>query len=363
MNGKIRPGFARPAALLALALLPILDLAAQALRVETLIEGLDTPWAAAFAPDGRLFINERGGRISTWRAGRLSAWAELPVQETGEGGLLGLALDPGFESNGFVYVMYTYRGENGLANRIARLRDSAGRGTGEKIILDGIPAGNNHDGGRLAFGPDGKLYATTGDSYREDLAQDPASPAGKILRLERDGSAPADNPFPGSRVYSLGHRNPQGLAWQPGSGRLYATEHGPSGFQGSGQDEVNLIAAGKNYGWPRIRGDERAAGLEAPLVHSGRGATWAPGGAAFPVGGPWAGSLVFAGLRGRSLYRIELASDGSAGRLEALFAGSYGRLRDVVAGPDGALYLLTSNRDGRGSPAAGDDRVLRLSWD
>jgi glucose/arabinose dehydrogenase len=173
-----------------------------------------------------------------------------------------------------------------------------------------------------------------------------------------------DNPFVNSYVYSYGHRNTQGLAWQPGTGRLYATEHGPSGFQGCCRDEVNFIEAGKNYGWPEIRGDQTKDGMVAPMVHAGTGETWAPAGAVFATRGPWAGSLLFTGLRGQTLYRIELDANDprKTAKLERLFYRRFGRLRDIVEGPDGSLYLLTSNRDGRGNPSADDDKVLRIGF-
>lgn len=342
---------------------------AQALSVETVVGGLATIWAVDFVPDGRIFLTERAGRIRTVRDGQLDPepWLTLDeVAETGESGLLGLALDPEFAQNGYVYVAYTYAGDGGaLQNRLVRLREdpATGRGTFDAVLLDDVGGGRVHDGGRVRIGPDGMLYWTMGDSGRQDLAQDVASPNGKILRLNRDGSIPANNPFPDSPVYSYGHRNPQGLAWQPGSGRLYAVEHGPSGAQ-SCCDELNLIQPGQNYGWPLVVGDQTAEGTVPPLLHSGpaRSTVWAPGGATFVSGGPWAGSLVFVGLRGESLYRVTLdpASPETVAGVERHLAGEYGRLRDVAEGPDGALYVTTSNRDGRGRPRDGDDRLLRL---
>jgi len=338
------------------------------LRVETLVGGLDTPWAIDFAPDGRIFVTERPGRIRIIADGRLQAepWMTLEVAEVGEGGLLGLALDPQFDRNRLVYVAYTMRTAEGqLKNRLVRLREQDGKGVMDRVLLDSLPANANHDGGRVKFGPDGKLYWTMGDAQAAQAAQDPKSLAGKVLRLNPDGSIPADNPFRGSPVYSYGHRNPQGLAWQPGTGRLYATEHGPSGAQGCCRDEVNLIEPGKNYGWPLITGDQARDGLLSPVINSGQSVTWAPSGATFVSRGPWAGSLLFTGLRGQSLYRVTLDPQNPrrVASFEALLEQQFGRLRDVAEGPDGSLYILTSNRDGRGSPAGEDDRVLRLSVD
>jgi len=329
--------------------------------------GLDTPWAIDFTPDGRIFITERPGRVRIVKNGKLldEPWTTIDVAPGGESGLLGLALDPEFQNNGFVYLSYTYVNQVGNStNRLVRMQDdqSNDKGTLDTILIDGIRGASNHDGGRVRFGPDDKLYWTMGDAQDSDLAQDISSLNGKILRLNPDGTIPDDNPFPNSIVYSYGHRNPQGLAWQPGTGRLYATEHGPSGFQGSGQDEVNFIEAGKNYGWPIIYGDKTQSDMVTPVIQSGSSETWAPAGATFVVGGPWDGSLLFVGLRGQSLYRLTLDINDPFKVLdfERLLVGEFGRLRDVAQGPDNAIYILTSNRDGRGRPSEGDDKLLRL---
>lgn len=330
-------------------------------RVEVVASGLSTPWSLAFAPDGRLFFTERPGRVRVVVGGQLQPEpvAVLDVAATGEAGLMGLALSPAFQQDGLLYVMYTYRGAGGnLVNRVSRLTVQGNRASNEQVILDGIPGSGIHDGGRLKFGPDGKLYVATGDAAVPALAQSLDSLAGKILRLNPDGSVPADNPFPGSPIFSLGHRNPQGLAWQPGTGRLYATEHGAVG-----NDEVNLIEPGRNYGWPVVQGQQQDARFVGPVaLYNPR---VAPAGAVFYDGtrlAPWQGSLFFTTLAGQHLHRLVLG--GADGRQvlgeERLYEGVYGRLRDVVQGPDGFLYFTTSNRDGRGNPAAQDDRILRV---
>jgi glucose/arabinose dehydrogenase len=322
---------------------------------------LEIPWQLAFAPDGRAFVTERPGRIRVIRSGRLEPdpVAQLPVAHVGEGGLLGLALHPEFPRQPYVYVYYTYEA-GGLRNRVERLREEGGRLVRDRVILDGIPGAFVHDGGRLRFGPDGMLYVGTGDARSPALAQDRGSLAGKILRVLPDGSIPRDNPFPSSPVYSLGHRNVQGLAWHPRTRQLYATEHGPTGDRGFAHDEVNLIRPGSNYGWPEVLcGTPHPPGFTDALACSGD-ETWAPSGATFVSRGAWREGLLVANLRGAHLRLFTLDAEGiRVVRQERVLEG-FGRLRDVVEGPDGALYVLTSNRDGRGSPAPEDDRILRI---
>lgn len=336
---------------------------AQAVDVEVGVVAtrLDTPWALAFAPDGRLFVTERPGRLRLIENGRLrdQPIATLPVQETAEGGLMGLALHPDFPREPYLYVMYTYSGERGLRNRIARLRFDDSSAREDSVLLDNLPAGSIHDGGRLKIGPDRLLYATLGEVGDTSLAQNPSSPAGKILRLNLDGTPPAGNPFPGSHVYTLGHRNPEGLAFRRSTGRLYSTEHGPTG-----NDEVNLIEAGQNYGWPRAQGADHPAPYRSPIATYSP--SIAPSGATFYYGSAipqWTGSLFFTTLRGEHLRRLVIDEADSLRVLadERLYQGQYGRLRDVAEGPGGVLYVATSNRDGRGSPSEDDDRILRIA--
>ena len=331
-------------------------------QVEVVASNLELPWALDFAPDGRLFFTERGGSIRVIVGGQLLSepFAHLPVATVREAGLLGLAVDPNFTQNHYIYVYHTYQDAQGaLWNRVVRLTDVNGQGEEPMVLLEGIPGAPVHDGGRLKFGPDGKLYITTGDATTRELAQYTTSLAGKILRLNADGSIPIDNPFPNSPVYSLGHRNPQGLAWHPTTAQLFNTEHGPSG-----QDEVNLVEPGVNYGWPWVTG-KGGLSFRDPVLESGSG-TWAPSGAAFYDGESlpqsWRHKLFFGGLRGQQLHWVELAPPDYRQVLAdgVLFRGEYGRIREVVQGPDGYLYFATNNRDGRGSPIPDDDRILRI---
>jgi len=313
-------------------------------------EKLDIPWGIDFLPDGSIIFTERTGsiRLIDTREGLLPD-PLLTIDEvahTGEAGLLGIAAHPDFAQNPFIYVYYTYQNGSGLANKVVRFRMQDRKLLDEKLIIGSIPGASIHDGGRLKFGPDGLLYITTGDATITSFSQDKNSLAGKILRLKDDGTIPENNPFPGSPVYSFGHRNPQGLAWDD-KGRLWATEHGSSAF-----DELNLIEPGKNYGWPSIRGDEKAQGLVSPVLHSGTD-TWAPTGIAY-----FEGSLFFAGLRGQGLFEVTVNGEPA---LRRHLDRDFGRLRDSVAGPDNYLYILTSNRDGRGAPNEDDDRIIRIN--
>jgi glucose/arabinose dehydrogenase len=318
-------------------------------------DDLEIPWSLDFLPDGSIIFTERPGRVRLIDAeGGLLPEPVATIGEvahTGEGGLLGITVHPDFEDNHFIYVYYTYREDSRLYNNVVRYTEENRQLADAQVIIDGIPGGGNHNGGRISFGPDGLLYITTGDAGESFLSQDLGSLAGKILRVTDEGNIPEDNPFQDSPVYTLGHRNPQGLAWDE-QGRLWATEHGPAA-----RDELNLIEAGNNYGWPEITGDDTASDMESPVIHSGM-RTWAPSGAAYLNG-----SVFFAGLRGQSLYEVSIDPDDGLDSVELQehFNGEFGRLRDVVAGPDGNLYVLTSNQDGRGRPVSGDDRMIRVN--
>ena len=300
--------------------------------MEVVAEDLEVPWEIAWLPDGRALITERPGRIRTLDGEMV---AEVPVSALGEGGLLGLALDPEFESQPFVYLYFTTA--DGM--QLERWRFADDRLTREASLIDGvIEAGPIHDSGRVAFGPDDALYVATGDAGNEALAQDADSLNGKYLRLTDYRGGPVR-----PEIVSTGHRNPQGFDWEPETDRLISTEHGPAGF-----DEVNEIEEGNNYGWPEVTGADHGD-FTAPLrVYE---ESVAPSGATF-----WEGDFWFATLRGEALRRLSL-DDGSE---EVLLQSEYGRLRTVRVGPDGALYVLTSNRDGRGEPREGADRVIRI---
>ncbi len=308
---------------------------------EVLATGLEVPWGLAFLPDGTALISERdSGRILQLRPGsRPREVARLTESDArGEGGLLGIAVSPDYDTDRLVYAYYTTAEDN----RIARFR----LGERPRPILTGIPAAGFHNGGRIAFGPDGFLYAGTGDAGQQSLSQDPGSLGGKVLRMTADGRPAPGNPD-GTLVWTLGHRNVQGLAWDDAR-RMYATEFGQNTF-----DEVNLLRAGSNYGWPRVEGKGGDQRFTDPVVTWGT-AEASPSGAAIA-----GGNLYVAALRGERLWQVQLGNGGVRGT-RPLLQGQFGRLRHVAYGPDGALWLLTSNRDGRGDPVAADDRVIRI---
>lgn len=317
--------------------------------VTSLAEGLEIPWSLVFLPDNSILLTERPGRVRLIDENGLQpepVFEPGDVLHIGEGGLLGIVLHPEYESNSLVYLYYTYGSGEDVMNKVVRYTYDGDAFTDPEIIIDEIPGAQFHNGGRIEFGPDGMLYITAGDALYAESAQSLDTLSGKILRMTPDGEIPDDNPFEDSFIYSYGHRNPQGLAWDD-SGRLWSTEHGRTA-----KDEVNSIEAGNNYGWPDFIGDETAQGITEPFLHSGS-VTWAPSGAAIKDG-----SFYFAGLRGQTLYELDISEEDPV--LKKHFEKQFGRLRAVVLGPDGFLYVLTSNRDGRGVPLAADDRVLRI---
>ena len=304
--------------------------------------GLDAPWSIVFYR-GTALVSERdtariveiGPERAVREVGRIDAAAP-----GGAGGLLGLAVRASW-----LHAYYTAADDNRI-ERFELLGDPGALSLGAgQLILEGLPSARNHNGGRIAFGPDQLLYVTAGDAGNRDSAQDLNILAGKILRLTPDGGVPADNPFPGSPVYSFGHRNPQGLAWDP-NGQLFATEFGQNTW-----DELNLIEPGGNYGWPQAEGNADADGLTDPMQQ------WATSEAS-PSGMAYLdGTLYIANLRGERLREVPLSDLGAS--IER-FAGELGRLRDVAVAPDGSLWVLTNNTDGRGSPRPDDDRILRI---
>lgn len=315
--------------------------------VEVVAEYLEIPWDIA-KYEQTFYLTQRTGSIVRIEDGeQLEQTVQLDkeLSTASEAGLLGFALAPNFAETQEAFAYYTYGDETGQFNRIVVLRLEQDVWQEERVLVDLIPSGSVHHGGRLAIGPDEKLYATTGDAALPELAQDLTSLAGKILRLNLDGSIPTDNPFADSYVYSYGHRNPQGLSWAE-NGNLYASEHGQNAH-----DEINLIEAGANYGWPLIEGMETETNMTAPLFSSGTDTTWAPSGLVYEEG-----KLYVATLRGSALLEFDLAAESYRELTSGL-----GRIRDVwIDSEAGALYFITNNTDGRGQPMPEDDRLYRL---
>ncbi len=325
---------------------------AQKEDIEIIASGLSVPWEIVFLPGGDMLVTERPGNLL--RIGSTSKLIQKieGVRHVGEGGLMGLALHPKFAENNYLYLYYTTEQNGKIQNTVERYQFTNNTLTDKKLILGNIKGSKNHDGGRIAFGPDGYLYIATGDAEEPDSAQDKNSLNGKILRVTDEGGVPADNPF-GNPVYSIGHRNPQGLAWDS-SGQLWVSEHGPSGLQ-TGFDEINLITRGGNYGWPKYKGAESDTGILPAALDSGKADTWAPSGMAYA-----GDSLFFSGLRGAALYQTKIASNNKL-TLSTHLQQVYGRIRAVVLGPDNFLYISTSNTDGRGKPKEGDDKIIKLN--
>lgn len=342
--------------------------------VTTVAENLKVPWGMDFGPDGRLFFTERPGNVKVLdpNKGTVKKLFEPPnTLHWGEGGLMGIALHPEFPSTPVLFLSQTYGSTLDPANRIIEVT-LTGDGIKTAPLIDGIPAASYHNGSRLEFGPEGYLYATTGDAGEPGLAQDLNSWAGKILRFTIDGEPAPDNPFDGNKakpyVYSYGHRNPQGLAWHPETDQLYASEHGPSGEFGlSGNDEINRIVKGGNYGWPRIVGAPGVEPYRDPILHF-PDPHLPPAGAAFYGGSHrnWSGNLFVGSLYGALVLRVGFTDEHEPKFIhrwfeDEFFEGRYGRIRAVEMGPGNSLYVSTSNRDGRGNPAPNDDRILKLT--
>ena len=323
--------------------------------VEIIAEGLQAPRSIDISMDGRIFVSEKRGSIRVVDNGTLltEPVGDIKAENIGDAGLLGLTLHPNFTQNHLFYVYYTYSNSTGLFNKVLMLTESNNRIIDSKTILDGIPSDEYRDGGRIKFGPDGKLYVSTGDASIPELSQDLDSLAGKILRTNEDGTIPQDNPFSNSPVYAYGFRNVQGLAWAPNSGALYSSDQG-----GAGNDEINLISPGKNYGWPHeeCNSSDDDNRYTPPVLCFNP--SLEPSGIAFAFSNKlgYQNHLIVATLKGSHLRDIDFDS----GSQNTILVG-YGRIIDLVESEDGSIFVLTSNTDGRALPQQGDDKILRLT--
>lgn len=350
-------------------------------KVEEVATNLEIPWSIVWDPAGRMIFTERPGRVRVYENGRLrpEPILTLNVRNVSESGLMGLCLHPNYKQNKYVYLSYAYGGspstgrtrpedrptnEHGV--RVVRFIDKGDRLVQDKVIVDGIPGAANHAGSRIRFGPDGKLYITTGDATRWENGQLLGTLAGKILRVNDDGTIPKDNPFVGRagvrpEIWAYGSRNAQGIDWHPETGMLVETEHGPSNFEGmgGGGDEVNIVDKGANLGWPTIHHRMTKEGMVSPILEYSPAVAPASGmfytGKAFPQ---WKNNYFFGCLAGEAVIRVVF--DGRRVRSTERMLTKYGRIRDVAQGPDGYLYFSTSNTS-RGRPASNDDRILRVA--
>ncbi len=326
--------------------------------VSTIAQNLYAPWAIDIGEDDRIFFTEKPGRIRTVLPNGTLAGepvANIRVEDTGDAGLLGLALHPNFTQNHLIYIYHTYAKDGRLYNKILMLTERKNKIVDSRVILDNIPASDSNNGGRIKFGPDGKLYVSTGDSESPELAQNAKSLAGKMLRINSDGTIPEDNPFPESPVYSYGHRNIQGFAWHPITNKLYASEVGPAG-----NDEVNIIEAGSNYGWPfEVCNHSTPSTTERFITPA-----YCFNPAIIPSGLTIATSerlgyqndAIFATMRGSHLRHIDLET-----RIQNNILVGYGGLSDVIEAQDGSLYVLTINRNSNNIGNANDDRILQIT--
>ncbi len=309
---------------------------------DVLAENLNIPWAMDFLPNDTMIFTQRGGIVSILDNNGVKNIGNINVTAVGESGLLGVAVDPQFSQNKYIYLYYT----SDSGNRVSRfvMNDKL---ENETVLLDNIPSGSIHNGGRIKFGPDGKLYITTGDANNRTAAQDINALSGKILRMNKDGSVPTDNPYK-NYVYTLGNRDPQGLAWNPANGILYGSEHGETQ-----NDEINILISSGNYGWPIYQGNITAPGYISPLVVY-TDYTLAPSGMAF-----YNNKLYVAGLRGSQVRQISLSDNGTSVTGQQALLTQFGRIRDVIY-HNGYIYICTSNKDGRGIPQVGDDKIIRI---
>jgi quinoprotein glucose dehydrogenase len=347
-------------------------------EVTTIASGLETIWSLEFAPDGRLFITERPGRVRVMSAAGVldpEPWVEFPDVVRREDGMLGLTLHPDFANQPWVYLFYTIQKGDRLVNRVSRFREVNGRAGEEQVLLDDLESHDIHNGGRLRFGPDGMLYITMGEIAQQMLSQDMSRLQGKILRITPEGAVPWDNPLPGSPIWAYGLRNPHGLAFRPGDGVLFAADNGPSGEWGalriSARDEINIIVKGGNYGWPLAVGAPNHPAFVDPII------SWIP---SQPPGDltfydadlfpELRGDLLYTTMRGETLMRIRFQDEANPNRISAVEwwfhngaqsnGSRFGRLRGMTVGPDGAIYVGTSNF-GRNTAREGDDKILRIA--
>lgn len=335
-------------------------------ELKEVVRDLYVPWSISFTGNNRILVTERNGKLREVVNNILNPTPLITfnVSEKGEEGLMGLAADPNYETNKYLYVCYAYESRNGLVDTVVRLKDNITDVQPDKTLIDNIPAAQYHAGCRIKFGPDGKLYITTGDATQKSIAQDLNSLGGKILRINNDGSIPEDNPFKDSMIYSYGHRNPQGISWDNSTDTMLEVEHGPSLIDGpAGGDEVNKIIPGENYGWPLVSHDRSIPNARSPLI------TFTPAvapsdtliysGKLFPQ---FKAAMFFGGLKGEGLYRVDFIDDNfeEVSRWDIEVKG-LGRIREVVESPNGEIYFTTSNRDGRGKPKEGDDKIYKLT--